>query len=88
MVLVAMAVWLLAALSCVGAVLAWCVGLGLVLVIDADAHLVETYQGGWAVAAYLVLPPPVVTVCSAGAAIKSSRLVHWGGCFPRRVAVV
>ncbi len=69
-----------------GAVLAWSVGLGLVLVIDADKKLVDMYRGGWAVAAYLVLPPPVIAICGACVAVKLSRLLHWG-CW-RRVAVV
>lgn len=78
--LVASGTWLLAALSLVGALLSLCVGLGLVLVINADTHLTETYVGGWTVAAYLVLPPPLVAACSLGCTIKLSRLLHtwWG----------
>lgn len=79
--LVATGAWLLAALSCVGALLSLCVGLGLVLVIDSNTHLTETYVGGWTVAAYLVLPPPLVAACSLACAVKLGRLLHvlWGG---------
>lgn len=86
-VLIATITWLLAALSCVGALLSLCVGLGLVLVIDADTHLTETYVGGWTVASYLVLPPPFVAACSLGCALKLSRLLHvvWGQGAPAPV---